>query len=88
MVSDKKIEKYRVMTEEALKKVKESKFDKQGDKLLDMAERYFLDAQFFLEKGKKEEAYGAICYAHAFLDAGTLLGIFKVKDSRLFMVDE
>lgn len=87
MVSDEKIKKYFAITSEALSKVREQKeFSKEGKDLLDLAERYFKDAKFFLSKGKKDEAFAAVCYAHAFLDAGALLGLFKVKDSRLFMV--
>ena len=91
---EKKLEKYFKLTEEALKQAKNSKENlsltkvkKAREDFLDMAQRYFDDAHHFAEKGDKVNAFAAVCYAHAFLDAGALLGLFDVKDSRLFMVD-
>ena len=91
---EKKLEKYFKLTEEALKQAKNSKENlsltkvkKAREDFLDMAQRYFDDAHHFAEKGDKVNAFAAVCYAHAFLDAGALLGLFDVKDSKLFMVD-
>jgi len=91
---EEKLEKYFKLTEEALKQAKSSKENlnltkvkKARSDFLDMAERYFDDAHHFNEKGDKVNAFAAVCYAHAFLDAGAMLGLFDVKDSRLFMVD-
>ncbi len=91
---EEKLEKYFKLTEEALKKARNSKENLNLSKIknaredfLDMAERYFDDAHHFSEKGDKVNAFAAVCYAHAFLDAGARLGLFNVKDSRLFMVD-
>ena len=94
MELNEKLEKYFKLTEEALKKAADSnenlnltKMKKAREDFLDMAERYFEDAKHFDEKGDKVNAFAAVCYAHAFLDAGARLGLFDVKDSRLFMVD-
>ncbi len=91
---EEKLERYFKLTEEALKQAKSSKENlnltkvkKAREDFLDMAERYFDDAHHFAEKGDKVNAFAAVCYAHAFLDAGALLGLFDVKDSKLFMVD-
>ena len=89
---DKKLEKYFKVTEKALGKVKINEkvkinIKESAEDFLDMAERYFEDAKHFDEKGDKVNAFAAVCYAHAFLDAGARLGLFDVKDSRLFMVD-
>ena len=54
----------------------------------DMAQRYFSDAKYFYEKDDLVLAYGAVNYAHAWLDAGARIGLFKVKDSKLFTVDD
>jgi hypothetical protein len=32
-------------------------------------------------------AFGAVCYSHAFLDIGARIGLFDVDDNQLFMVD-
>jgi len=80
-----KLDKYLELTEKALKEVKIK--DKKAEKLVDMAKRYFSDAKHFKENGKLEEAFAAVNYAHAFLDAAALLGFLENKDSKLFMVE-
>lgn len=86
---DKKLAKYSLLTSKALKKVKiVDKHKKQAKDLLDLAKRYFEDAKYFEKKGDLVNAYGAVVYAHAFLDIGARLGFFDVgKDSKMFMVD-
>ena len=85
----KRTQNYLSLTQEALSKVKiSSKDPKAAEDLLDLAKRYYSDAQYFEKKGDLIRAYGAVCYAHCFLDAGARLGLFDVDgDSRLFMVD-
>ena len=85
---EEKLSKYFELTGEALKKVKIVKnHRKEAEDLLDLAQRYYDDAKYFEKKGDLVNAYGAVVYAHAFLDAGARLGFFDVgKDSRLFMV--
>ena len=94
MEMDNKLEKYFTLTKEALEKAERStqtlnltKVKDARTDFLDMAKRYFSDANHFNEKGDKVNAFAAVCYAHAFLDAGARIGLFDVKDSRLFMVD-
>ena len=84
-----KLAKYFELTSKALKKVKiVEKHRKQAEDFLDLAQRYFDDAKYFESKGDLVNAYGAVVYAHAFLDIGARLGFFDVgKDNRLFMVD-
>ena len=84
-----KLSKYFELTSIALKKVKiVEKHRKRAEDLLDLAQRYYDDAKFFEKKGDMVNAFGAVCYAHAFLDVGARLGFFDVgKDSSLFMVD-
>ena len=86
---EQKLFKYLELTSEALSKVKiVEKHKKEAEDLLDLAKRYFDDAKFFEKKGDLVNAFGAICYAHAFLDIGARLGFFDVgKDSKMFMVD-
>ena len=79
------------ITAEAIKQVKSHPLDlnrkTDADDFLDMAERYFSDAKHFAEKGDLINAFGAVYYAHAWLDAGARIGLFKVTDNRLFTVD-
>jgi len=84
-----KLAKYFSLTSLALKKVKiVEAHRKQAEDLLDLAQRYFDDAKFFEKKGDLVNAFGAVCYSHAFLDIGARLGFFDVgKDSKMFMVD-
>jgi hypothetical protein len=91
MELDEKLEKYLKITEKALKKVKFGKnvkidVDKSSRDFLDMAERYFKDAKYFIEKGDKLTAFAALNYAHGWLDAGSRLGLFDVKDGNLFVL--
>ena len=53
----------------------------------DMAQRYFDDAKHFREKGDYVLAFGALNFAHGFLDAGARLGLFSTKTKGLLMDD-
>ncbi len=88
-----KLDKYIKLTEKAFKKIKiktpkDIDLKKVAEDFLDLANRYYQDALYFKEKGKLLEAFAAINYSHAFLDAGARLKVFDVKDSKLFMVDD
>lgn len=86
------LDKYFSLTGEALQKVKDSEKDveriNEAMDFLDLAQRYYADAHHFFTNGEWVLAYGALYYAHAMLDAGARLGLFKVADSRLFIVDD
>ena len=86
---EQKLQKYFELTSKALKKVKiVEKHKKEAEELLDLAQRYYDDAKYFEKKNDLVNAYGAVVYAHAFLDIGARLGFFDVgKDNELFMVD-
>ena len=86
---EQKLAKYFELTSKALKKIKiVEKHKKEAVDFLDLAQRYFDDAKYFEKKNDLVNAFGAIIYAHAFLDAGARLGFFDVgKDNELFMVD-
>lgn len=91
-VTEEKLDKYFSITKEALDMVKAKGLDEdrkeQADDFLDMAERYYSDAGHFREQGEWVLAFAALNYAHGWLDAGARIGLFKVKDSRLFTVDD
>ena len=91
-ISAEKLDKYFSITAEAIAKVKASEMDAdrmaEATDFLDMATRYFSDAKHFREKGEWVTAFAALNYAHGWLDAGARIGLFKVRDSRLFTVDD
>ena len=90
---EQKLQKYFELTSRAFKKVKifsnlDTKSKKSAEDFLDLSQRYFEDAKYFEKKGDLVNAFGAVVYSHAFLDAGARLGLFDVgKDNELFMVD-
>ncbi len=94
VVGEERLEKYFGMTAEALEKagaaIDASSPDREREarELLGMARRYYEDAGFFRERGDLVTAFAALNYAHGWLDAGARLGLFKVRDSRLFTVDD
>jgi len=91
-ISFEKLSSYFSITAEALQKVDDAGIKKDDENANDfwvMAVSYFSDAKHFaLEKNDFVLAFGALNYAHAWLDAGVRIGFFNVKDSRLFTVDD
>ena len=91
IVTAEQLKKYFTITGEALDAVKD-KIDEtrkaEAEDFLDMATRYYSDAKHFKEKGDYVLAFGALNYAHGWLDAGARIGLFDVHDSRLFTVDD
>jgi hypothetical protein len=89
-ISKEKLDAYFAITGEALAKVKaaEKGNKEQAADFLDMASRYYSDAEYFRKKGEWVLAFAALNYAHGWLDAGARIELFKVNDSRLFTVDD
>jgi len=86
-----KLQKYYSITNEAIEKAKSSfsKFNEDIKKdFLNMIESYYKDARYFEEKGNIVNAFACLNYAHGWLDAGARIGVFIVKDSRLFTVED
>ena len=84
-----KIRKYYLITEKALKIIKGKIIrgrEIDGHQIILMAESYLSDSQFFEKNGDLINAFGAIYYAHGWIDCGARLGIFNVKDDKLFTV--
>jgi hypothetical protein len=81
------LDKYFSITEEALRQAKVAKKKKGADVCIDMAERYVSDAHHFQKKGEFVLAYGAVNYAHGWLDSAARLGLIDVHDDRIFTVD-
>ena len=92
--ADKKLQKYLAMTEKALTLIKIAAIDKSSKEyesaadFLQMTKNYLHDSRHFAKKGDVLTAIAAASYAHAWLDAGARLGLFKVDNSSdLFTVD-
>ena len=55
------------------------------DSMMRMCDDYQADAKHFLEKGDLVRAFGAINYAHAWIDAAVRIGLMDGHgDDRLF----
>jgi hypothetical protein len=91
-ITQEQVNKYFAITGEAIEKVKTHELDidriDQANDFLDMIQRYYSDAKHFYDTDKWVLAFAALNYAHGWLDAGARSGLFKVKDSRLFTVDD
>ncbi len=90
-ITDQKLDKYFDITKRALDKVKITIKDSEKKNIaldfLQMASNYYSDAKHFREKGDYVSAFGALNYAHAWLDAGARMKIFDVNDQELFAAD-
>lgn len=88
-ITKEKIEKYYKITEKALNIVKKSiaKDKKQEAKeIIEMVECYLSDSKHFEKNNDYVNSFGAIYYAHGWLDCGARLKIFNVTDNKLFTV--
>lgn len=66
----------------------EHTFSDARELFLDTIQRYLDDAEHFQKEEDYVHAFAAINYAHGWLDAGARLGLWIVRDSRLFAVDD
>ncbi len=88
-ITKEKIEKYLSLTLKALETAKKSiakGAEREAKEIIDMASNYLSDTEYFYKKGDLVNAFAAINYAHGWIDAGARLGIFNVKDSKLFTI--
>jgi uncharacterized protein len=84
-----KIEKYYNLTSKALKiaeKSVPSKNKKQAQEIFTMVKCYLDDSQHFQKNGDFVNSYGALNYAHGWLDAGARLKVYNVTDNKLFTI--
>jgi hypothetical protein len=88
-ITQEKLDKYGKLTSKALSVAKKSVIkgkQKQAKEIIDMVSNYLSDAEFFEKKSDFVNAFAAINYAHGWLDSGVRLGVFNVKDDKLFTV--
>lgn len=88
-ITKEKIDKYLKLSEKALKIVKKKIIrgkEKDAKEIIEMASNYLSDAKHFKAKKDFVNAFAAVNYAHGWIDSGVRLGIFNVKDDKLFTV--
>jgi hypothetical protein len=88
-ITREKLNHYFKLTEEALRIVKKkivSGSERQAKEIIQMASNYLSDARYFLEQGNWVNCFGALNYAHGWIDSGVRLGIFDVDDNKLFTI--
>jgi len=89
-ISQERLEKYLLITDKALNKLKiaapeRSYMRELAENFLEMAESYSSDAKKFAKDGDLVNAFACINYAHGWLDCGARLGLFDVGgDDQLF----
>ena len=84
-----KIDEYLKLSEKALRIVKKKIIkgkEKDAKEIIEMASNYLSDAKHFKSKKNFVNAFAAVNYAHGWIDSGVRLGIFDVKDDKLFTV--
>lgn len=88
-ITKEKLEKYFNLTSKALALTKKNIIknkEKHAKEIIEMVENYLSDAKHFEKHGDFVNAFGALNYAHGWLDSGVRLDIFNVKDDKLFTV--
>ena len=88
-ISIDKIEKYMSITQEARSKATPSTANSEDENrlrsMLRMCDDYIADAKHFAKQGDLVSSFGAINYAHAWLDAAVKIGLMDGHgDDRLF----
>ena len=88
-ISKKDIEEYYKITQKALCIVLIEVVagrEEDAKEIILMVESYLSDSEYFEKRGDYVNAFGAIYYAHGWIDCGVRLGIFDVKDDKLFTI--
>lgn len=88
-ITPEKIKKYFDLTSKALEIVKKNIIqgkEKYAKEIIDMVENYLSDAKHFHQKGDFVNCFGALNYAHGWIDSGVRLDVFEVDDDRLFTI--
>ncbi len=88
-ITKEKIDKYYDLSSRALEMAREVVArgrKKDAEEIFLMVKCYLSDSVHFKEKGDYVNAYGALNYAHGWLDCGARLKIFNVKDDKLFTI--
>jgi hypothetical protein len=88
-ITNKTVEKYREITQKAFaiaeKSISKGK-ENEAKEIIKMVSCYISDSKHFEKNGDFVNAFGAIYYAHGWLDCGARLKIFDVNDDKLFTI--
>lgn len=88
-ITKEKVKKYQNLSEKALNEIKANIVkckEKDAKEIIEMVENYLSDAKYFQNKGDLINAFAALNYCHGWMDSGVKLGIFNVKDNKLFTI--
>lgn len=88
-ITKKNLEKYYNLTHKALSIAKKSVVKnklKEAKEIFTIVEAYLSDSNYFKKNKDYVLAYGALNYAHGWLDAGSRLKIYDVSDNELFII--
>ena len=88
-ITKKLLEKYFKLTSTALLKIEKNIFPgktSEAEKIIEMVSCYLSDSEHFEKKGDFVNAFGAIYYAHGWIDCGVRLKVFNVDDDNLFTI--
>lgn len=89
-ITQQKLEKYFDLTSKALKMGKENiakEKENEAQEIIEMVSNYLSDAKHFFNSGDFVNSFAALNYSHGWLDAGVRLGIFDIKDNKLFTIN-
>lgn len=87
MNAEEKYEQCLCITSDALDQLEVTEKTVLSDKYLEFANNYAHDAKHYAEKGDYVTALEAIVYAHGFIDAGILAGLFRIEGYHLKEVE-
>jgi len=88
-ITKQKIDKYFNLTEKAFEKAKKNIIkgkNSEAKEIISMVSNYLSDAKYFYDKNDFVNAFAALNYSHGWLDSGVRLGVFNVKDNKLFTI--
>ena len=88
-ITKEKLEKYFSISEKAFEQIKKNIIKEkhhEAKEIIEMVKNYLSDAKYFQEKEDFINSFAAINYAHGWIDSGVRLGIFDVKDKKLFTI--
>jgi len=88
-ITEQKLRAYFEISEKALETIKSSVSkgkEKEAKEIIEMVHCYISDAKFFKEKNDFVNCLASLSYAYGWIDCGARLGIFNVKDRKMFTV--
>ena len=88
-ITKEKLKKYFLKTEKALAIAKKNIIrgkEREAQEIIEMVENYLSDAHHFEGKSDYINCFAAINYSHGWIDSGVRLGVFDVKNNKLFTI--